>query len=87
MKMVVNGIEVEVEQLKLVKTIEEPWCRYVARDKAGKLWDVRVRTTATNVKMVPGMKNQDGSQVFHVAHNTVVAVDPSEEKPEDYLTL
>ena len=80
MKINYHGEELEAEQLKIVETIDEGWSTYVAKDKDGKLWNVRVKTILIGVRKIVGKTAPDGTPAFQCPNNCVISV---EERPED----
>ena len=79
MKIKYNGEELEAEQLRVMET-DEPWSNYIARDKDGKLWNVRVKTILIAVRKIAGKFAPDGTPAFQCPNNCVISV---EERPED----
>lgn len=79
LKITYRGEELEAEGLEIVKTLEEGWAIYLARDKDGKLWDVRVRTILIAVRKIIGRTAPDGTPAFQVPNNCVISVEPHED--------
>lgn len=75
MKMVVNGVNMEVEPLILVQTIDEPYCHYLFKNSLGKLFDVKARATVQAVRKLPIM-GPDGTPGYAVlTHNVQTVVE------------
>lgn len=79
MKINYHGEELEAETLKIVETVEEGWATYIAKDKEGKLWNVRVRTILIAVRKVHGKTAADGTPAFQCPNNCIISVEPREE--------
>jgi hypothetical protein len=79
MKIKYNGEELEAEQLRILET-DEPWANYIAKDKDGKLWNVRVKTILIAVRKIVGKTAPDGTPAFQCPNNCVISV---EERPDD----
>lgn len=81
-----NGEELEAEQLKILE-MDEPWVTYIARDKDGKLWNVRLKTILIAVRKITGKTYSDGLPVFQCPNNCIISVEErSEDEPADLLT-
>lgn len=70
MKLLINGIEKEVERVAVVKS-GEPWAELLLEDGSV----IRMRTIVTGVYRVLGETAPDGRPLYQVQSTTIMAVD------------
>lgn len=70
MKLIVNGVEKEVERVH-VKMAGEPWAEVLLEDGTV----IRMRTIVTGVYRVLGEQAPDGRPLYQVQSTTIMAVD------------